>query len=180
MLLGLGILATGCTSTRGYFADRGRDAADIFTATVGVGLGAKVRAGPIHAGLFTNAEGVGLRGGRLFSEWFSYAPYACEVDLTLYCFDCLGAYHDPGRYKSYTAGSENPLIFSPFYAPLNDSHSESIKTAPGLHPYYTQIEVAAGCIASIRLGFNPGELLDFMLGWTSFDIFNDDLEWKEK
>lgn len=44
-------------------------------------------------------------------------------------------------------------------------------------PYYTQCEVAVGTFfPSIRLGFNPGELLDFILGWTTIDIFRDDLE----
>ena len=30
-----------------------------------------------------------------------------------------------------------------------------------------------------RLGLNPGELLDFGLGWTTLDIFADDLEARE-
>ena len=42
--------------------------------------------------------------------------------------------------------------------------------------YLTQIEVAAGLGGTLRLGFNPGELLDFILGFTTIDIFNDDLE----
>ena len=39
----------GCT-TSDYWSDRRRDAVDIFTATVGVGGGGKVRAGPFTAG----------------------------------------------------------------------------------------------------------------------------------
>ena len=44
--------------------------------------------------------------------------------------------------------------------------------------YYTQVEAAAGLllIPSVRLGLNPGELIDFVLGWTTLDIFQDDLE----
>lgn len=41
--------------------------------------------------------------------------------------------------------------------------------------YYTQLEVAAGLGYTVRLGFNPGELLDFLLGWTTIDIFGDDV-----
>ena len=34
--------------------------------------------------------------------------------------------------------------------------------------------------AAIRQSVMPGELLDFILGWTTIDIFNDDLEWKKR
>lgn len=44
----------------------------------------------------------------------------------------------------------------------------------------TQIEVAGGVGRTIRLGFNPGEFLDFILGWTTLDIFDDDLEWTKR
>jgi len=39
-----------------------------------------------------------------------------------------------------------------------------------------KIEVAAGLLGSVRIGFNIGELIDFILGWTTIDIFDDDLE----
>ena len=37
------------------------------------------------------------------------------------------------------------------------------------------IEVAVGLIRTIRIGFNVGELLDFIVGWTTLDICRDDL-----
>ena len=43
-------------------------------------------------------------------------------------------------------------------------------------PYYTQVEVVLGLGSHLRLGLNPGELLDFVLGWTTIDIFGDDHE----
>ncbi|OVE81243.1 hypothetical protein BVY04_03710 [bacterium M21] len=42
-------------------------------------------------------------------------------------------------------------------------------------PYLTQIEAAAGFGAGIRLGVNPGEFLDFLLGWFGLDPYCDDL-----
>jgi hypothetical protein len=45
---------------------------------------------------------------------------------------------------------------------------------------YTQIEIVGGVGGTLRVGFNPGELLDFILGWTTVDIFNDDLEAKKQ
>ena len=44
--------------------------------------------------------------------------------------------------------------------------------------YYTQVEVVIAIIGSLRLGFNPGELLDFLVGWTTLDIYGDDLNKK--
>ena len=46
--------------------------------------------------------------------------------------------------------------------------------------YYAQMEAVIGLGPSIRLGFNPGEVLDFVLGWFTIDIFNDDLEWRKR
>jgi len=46
--------------------------------------------------------------------------------------------------------------------------------------YWTQIEAVIGIGGTLRLGFNPGELLDFILGWTTIDIYGDDLEAKKQ
>ncbi len=40
---------------------------------------------------------------------------------------------------------------------------------------WTQFEVAAGLLGGVRLGFNPGELLDFLLGFFGADLYGDDL-----
>jgi hypothetical protein len=40
--------------------------------------------------------------------------------------------------------------------------------------YWTQVEVEAGVIFAVHAGFNPGELLDFLLGWFGADIYGDD------
>lgn len=39
-----------------------------------------------------------------------------------------------------------------------------------------QIEAALGIVVGVRAGFNPAEMLDFVLGWTTVDICHDDLE----
>ena len=43
----------------------------------------------------------------------------------------------------------------------------------------TQLELALGLGGSLRLGLNPGELLDFLLGWLTIDLYDDDIEWKK-
>jgi hypothetical protein len=40
--------------------------------------------------------------------------------------------------------------------------------------YYTQIEVAGGLGMALRLGFNVGELVDFIIGFSGADLYRDD------
>ena len=66
-ILLLPFILSGCSSTS-YMADRGRDAADIFTLTLGVGTGVKVRAGPIMLAAEQNSDLIGLRAGEFFID----------------------------------------------------------------------------------------------------------------
>jgi len=52
---------------------------------------------------------------------------------------------------------------------------EKAAERPPSYSYYTQIDAFAGALGGLRVGFNPGELVDFLLGWTTLDIYNDDL-----
>ena len=41
--------------------------------------------------------------------------------------------------------------------------------------HWTQLRIFAGVtIVSVSVGANPGELLDFALGWLGIDIYGDD------
>jgi hypothetical protein len=42
--------------------------------------------------------------------------------------------------------------------------------------YITQVEAAVGLGGTIRLGINPGELVDFLLGWMTIDFYGDDVQ----
>jgi hypothetical protein len=61
------LLNTGCTT--GYWADRGHDAADVFTVTAGLGVGVAGRVGPISLGLMKCEDMAGLRCG-VFGEFY--------------------------------------------------------------------------------------------------------------
>jgi hypothetical protein len=160
----------GCASTKAYFIDRGRDAADIFTVTVGVGLGAKARIGPVHAGLFANAEGYGLRGGQLGCVYDAYheGGFTFDIDtLVIPTKDSIGLFGaeilsltGDNRGKQFEDQCNIPFIYS---------------LEPG-GPNWTLIEIVVAAGPSLRLGFNPGELLDFFLGWFGIDIYDDDVE----
>lgn len=170
MLLGLGAISTGCTTP--YMSDRGRDAADIFTATIGIGAGAKARVGPLQAGLIANVEKGGLRNGDFFvhhEESYSIRDNPGEVNFFIL-----------GRETSNT--SENIRLRHKEFntlnlvVPVGIVEPETCQLKPH---YFTQLEVICGLGPSIRLGFNPGELLDFILGWTHIDIYKDDIAEKE-
>ena len=172
------VCLTGCASTGGYFLDRGRDVADIFTATAGVGLGARARTGPIHAGLIYNIGDTGLRAGSLISSSGRCNPV--EAELIGYCYEMLspqcmiGEENNPRcNSKGYAAESTVVPFVTTDFSPYGNQPCFP-------HPYWTQIEIQAALGLSLRLGFNPGELLDFILGWTTMDIYNDDLERKKQ
>lgn len=167
---------TGCASP--YTTNRVRDAADIFTATVGVGAGAKARVGPFHAGIFGNHDIVGLRGGTI--DIFGLDPkrsFALDIETLL--IPIPGPYRDkvfaadmfigPGP-----AGRHRTAQFE-HLSPLPFCYTSGLRAKQ-----YTQIELAGGLLGTLRLGFNPGELLDFILGWTTIDIYGDDIEEKKK
>lgn len=168
------VLCSGCASTSGYLKDRCRDGADIFTCSVGVGLGAKVRVGPVGTGLMVQHEMAGLRRGTIgiydqsgnLNRAFPWVDY---VALCVGGETCNGAFYDlDPRGKSFLASMDIPFVYR-LEDVCNVKHNES------RYPFYTQIEAVLALGPSLRLGFNPGELLDFILGWTTLDIFGDDL-----
>lgn len=149
---------TGCTTA--YLLDRGRDAADVFTCTVGVGVGVKAKAGPVESGLILQGDSFGLRGGTTPKD----KGKSYDLMLLFGGFETYKTMEPDTRNKEYQAFFVGPLIC------LQTDHSDS---PPHV---YTQIEVVVGLGPSLRLGFNPGEFLDLFLGFAGIDIYNDDLE----
>jgi len=176
-ILALVVVATltGCSTP--YMVDRRRDAADIVTLGVGVGFGAKARFGPLQTGLLSEFDVVALRGGAVgVSPWFTGCSdnqllVAGEERFWLDPFGLPAAESQDNVYdtrgKSFHAGNYK----LPFWSTLEEGES-----APY---YYTQIDLVVGLLLSVRVGVNPGELVDFLLGWTTLDIFNDDIHIEE-
>jgi hypothetical protein len=162
-------------ATDGYIGNRMYDAADIFTAVVGYGAGVKVRVGPVQTGVLIDFPQAGLRGGR-FSDYRGekeeFIP--ANFDFQMLCFGAEGvSLLNDWRNKSYQAGAtasgDYGKSFIPFFHRVRSSHELSSRS------YYTGVEVVLGVGGSIRIGFNFGELLDFILGWFAVDIYGDDL-----
>jgi predicted small secreted protein len=175
---------TGCASTKGYFVDRGRDVADVLTATVGVGVGAKARVGPLDAGLLVDFPVTGLKCGRCFllSHMPLKLPPAGDLQWVLYEQEWFQwnstLERDDPRNKDFLhmadIGEPLELIFNTPHT-FNPDHNWRVNWS-----YETQIEVVVGLGPTLRLGLNPGELADFLLGWFGIDILKDDLEARKK
>lgn len=52
------------------------------------------------------------------------------------------------------------------------ARDEDVDWAPPA--YFTQLEVSLGLYGGVRLGINPGELLDLLLGLFTIDLYSDD------
>ncbi len=187
-LLSLVVLAaatSGCT-TSGYLRNRERDLVDVVTCTVGLGAGAKARVGPLHAGLFGASDQRGLRGGVFHADMHPQIcvrrkglvpvlrrlhgelSQAIDIDLTLASLEGF-----------FPTNSETPKMRHKYFMSkgvAGISWAECGGSA-WVHaiPYYTQTEVAGGLVGTLRLGFNVGELLDFITGIAGLDLLDDDL-----
>jgi hypothetical protein len=168
---------TGCATP--YMIDRKRDLADIFTARVGVGAGAKAHVGPIQAGLLFNLDCLGLRGGEMVYAK-EVVNTGADIDYVLgghseFDTRCLLSTNSTAwnRNKCYSLSYDmlGIPVNTPFRCPTPNKYSPS---------YFTEIEVVGGFFWTFRFGFNPGELLDFILGWVGFDIYGDDIEAKKQ
>ena len=181
------LLTSGCAST--YWGNRGRDAKDVLTCAVGLGLGAKARVGPLQLPVIVQSDYAGLRCGEFFASpmrddfwtYVSEAGHVVDQPFVLYVpdFDTLYSGYevfDPGGL----AGLRHKRVSSQgmgIYATLDDD--------PLNYGFYSQIECTLGLVVSARLGVNPGELVDCLLGFAGFDLFADDSitegeEWKKK
>ena len=169
-------LTSGCAT---YVRDRMADAGDIFTATVGTGIGVTAKAGPIHTGLGYGLDLYGLRGGTFGSfvtsstddEW-PLSGDGAAIIAAIGGFvpdDDRACARGKAFASAYFADSKKLLPF------LDLPWDADAECHPAIDPQWTQIDLSVGLIASVRLGFNPGELLDFIVGLVGFDLYGDDL-----
>lgn len=171
----LSLLIAGLVSTTGcsalYLQQRKRDAADIFTLTAGLGVGGKARFGPIQTGLVYQKDAVGLRSGASFASGPSWKMGANEVGG----WDLQAVYFGGEMPNQGELVSERGKDFDVWnmFVPTGWWETDTMAKVP-CH-YLTQIEVNGGAGLGLRLGVNPGELLDFVLGWATLDLFKDDV-----
>ncbi|MBM4038997.1 MAG: hypothetical protein FJ290_10845 [Planctomycetes bacterium] len=156
----------GCSAPAGkYFARRGADLADCVEASAGLGLGAYARVkatdyAVIGCGAALCGPLVGWRG--------RYVPPISE-----------GVYGFPfGRNAEVEASFS--AAFPPDYivdtrGPCFTSRKYFRKPGPGgriAEQFWFGVSLAA--LFHARLGFNPAELADFVVGWFGWDMWGDD------
>ncbi|MBI9092219.1 MAG: hypothetical protein JEZ12_23650 [Desulfobacterium sp.] len=174
-------------SFAGYLSDRYDDALDIVSIQVGYGLGGKGRIGPLQTGLLFDVGLGGLRGGDFLGVkdfWPRGYDTPAKVDLVGVIVGVEGfggSLKSNRRGKSFSAMQIGPIsyVINPNTKP---EWKERVKKFQRVHnpwPYYSQIDLVAGVFINMRLGFNPGELLDFIVGWTTIDFYKDDLSKEE-
>ena len=171
-------LCAGCATT-GYLGDRARDAADMFTCSRGDGFGFKVRAGIVQLGYLDTMDISGVRGGERFfdahqnwEEWRLIGGGECFAG---------GRVRTQEQRRKGTIAHERGKTYSASGLLCISIPSYERRVCP-TQPlsYLTQVEMVIGAARTIRLGVNFAEALDFALGWTTLDIFSDDLERKER
>jgi hypothetical protein len=90
----------------------------------------------------------------------------------------IGGYHDAkfgsDTFRARTSSARSALLnYYPVFTQMYDEPPHD----PEYHSnqYYTQIEVVGGFIGTLRVGINPGEMADLLLGIFGLDIYKDDL-----
>lgn len=147
------LLSCGCTTA--YWKDRACDAADVATATIGMGGGAFVQVGPKPVGCGFILDAFGIEDGKFGVPCYLTALAGVAERFAVYEFDDM-------RVKR---GKLPPLA----------KEEDEGKPLPIMPHHWTQLRIFAGVtIVSVSVGANPGELLDFALGWLGIDIYGDD------
>ena len=169
IVLLIGALACGTGCTTGYWIDRGRDAADVFTFAASPAIGVRARFGPISSGLaLHDTPSWGLAGGKVGVLEHHESKYGTDFP----CFELLlfgyEEFRPRGIPKERDKGYSSYMLFM--------VNAEEMDHRVVIPPFWTQIEITAGLFVGGKVGFNPGELLDFILGFAGIDIYDDDLE----
>ena len=170
-----------------YWDKRKMDARDIFTLTISKpALGAKAQIGPV---------GLGLYDQQFFSKFFRHQEFGLKhgeinsfvsEDLT-----CIGTLGEQSRHTylkfgrdgevrdsgvSFNRDLERQRIALRTKLRMKYSRSGLFVSPPERTSIaqYSRLELAAGLYTGVRVGFNPLELFDFFIGFTTYDLASDD------
>ena len=155
VLLLAALLASGCS---GYWRQRANDLADIGRLNVGAGYGASVDASATRYARFsagsyentTKAGFVGREGGVWEEERHGIAFIA-----------------------GYTETSREP-IYGNAYVPEQDPASGLQSAWADRERGVTEFTISLHALVGLEVGFDPGQLADFVLGFAGIDIYGDD------
>lgn len=205
LTLGLALLgsASGCKAFTAYMADRGRDFGEIVRIQIGVGagLGASAQAGPAaHVGFGLGVIPYDLGVGWVYGEGYAFGANSGQrMDSEIYWpFTWIHIDGDPLGKGLHTGGDgigqrgvggHRHVCWNLFPGLIAEEPDAGLMhwTPRGLetdrrghiHSWDVEAAVYAGFIVA-RVGFSPGEFLDFILGWFGVDIAQDDTADEER
>lgn len=187
-------VASGCASAATFFGNRIRDLGEVVRVEAGVSpvLGVSVRAaGIVDVGLgggqidpslglgweygfgyalgaTTEQLGSPPRGRELgfpIQPLLSQAPFDGAITLLGHFNETLGPHGGGGHAARHACFFVLPAIELA-------SHDMWLR----VHAFDVEASVFLG--AYVRVGFSPGEFVDFLLGWFGLDIAGDDTTWR--
>ena len=187
IMLAMLFACSGCsTRAKPFLMNRLQDSVDMVTVVGGLGAGAKAKAGPLHFGWFYDVDCYGVRG----SARYTGIAERWDIDNFVFPFGqilpgpILSRRQPPFGLDAFSCRTCTHAVSAywvPFYSlpePIANP-ATGVRVPGNVRSFYTQIEVAAGAGGTIRLGCNPGEMADFVLGWFGYDIYGDDVAGKK-
>jgi len=189
VLAGLTLLATGCARPASYWQNRVRDLAQCSTVAAGIGLGLDAE---IHV---TDWVGTGV-GASVTAKYGWGIGYPVGDDVS--SWPCLERHVGfPIRHLALVCAprwaTPNELPPSGPEFLITDATWRIRRTASVLLVNLASFHRGGGWVSdvrtidrfgidvgatllvpSVRVGFNPAQFLDFLLGWTTLDIAGDD------
>lgn len=193
------LLLSACSGC-GYVADRGIDFLDQYRIAAGVGSAVGVRARALGAfdtglmfGVKPRATSIGVKYGDVL--WVDTKESRVDADQAEIIKTTSLVAMDWGRGSYFSARSSAailPAVFSwvdstptdyawrvPEHSDLwDDRHwlwsSEGFASNRYQQMHAFDLEVEAGLLLYVDLGYSPGELADFLLGILTIDIAEDD------
>ena len=141
------VLTTSCSTN--YGNNRALDAQDIFSFSVGYGLGAQARVSYIAEGLLWKKDLGGMQNGVPY--WYGNQANIMDIDVILGRIHIFNPPYDVYIRKHGVLLAEGPLFL---YMPRKDKWNPK---------WATQIDATVALGLSLKVGFNPGELIDFIL-----------------
>jgi len=189
----------GCArpaSVGGYFADRGRDFVECFKFSGGYGWGVHARAEALITG-----AGLGVARGRKCGwdgpggvgewTWEKMASSAWVPIVFEYNVDARGVDEGAalGPFVTPRFGDESPpdlpaeLVYLRGYALVTGykwrlQRRELRKGTRVADLYWIEVDTTVMPV-SLRVGFNPAEFFDWLVGWGCLDMLGDDRPFEE-
>ncbi|HQM21498.1 MAG TPA: hypothetical protein PLE36_12810 [Deltaproteobacteria bacterium] len=154
-------LISGCASQH----SRSGEFKDVFDVSIQKGIGANLHASIFGFGLSYNETVLGVEDGCLYSygDINDVKPY--EFGFLLINAHANVSKQAADRHKQYGAWKLLGL-----YPSGPDGRAKFSK------PYFTKFTVSVTAGYGVKLGINPGELLDLFLSFVNLSLYDDDIE----